>query len=101
MRRGRSIEEASYGQDHPRVATQLNNLACLLIDTNRLGEAEPLSRRVLAIFLAFQRGTGHAHRHRDPATAAYTGLLSALGKTEADINATLVALAREVGPDLG
>ncbi len=38
---------------------------------------------------------------RDPATAAYTGLLAAMGKTEADINATLVALAREAGLDPG
>ena len=38
-----------YGPDHPHVATALNNLARLLQDTNRLGEAEPLMRRALAI----------------------------------------------------
>ena len=38
-----------YGPDHPKVATRLNNLATLLQDTNRLGEAEPLMRRALAI----------------------------------------------------
>jgi tetratricopeptide (TPR) repeat protein len=41
--------EASYGPDHPSVATTLNNLAGLLEDTNRLAEAEPLMRRALAI----------------------------------------------------
>ena len=41
--------EASYGPDHPAVATALNNLAALLRATNRLAEAEPLYRRALAI----------------------------------------------------
>ncbi len=58
-------------------------------------------RRALAIFLAFQRDTGHAHPHRDAAIANYTGLLAAMGKTEAEIKATLVALAREAGLDPG
>ena len=49
MRRALAIDEASYGQDHPSVAIHLNNLAQLLQDTNRLGEAEPLMRRALAI----------------------------------------------------
>ena len=97
IRRALAIDEASYGPDHPDVARDLNNLAHLLQATNRLGEAEPLLRRALAIFLAFQRDTGHAHPHRDPAIDAYTGLLAAMGKTEAEINATLVALAREAG----
>jgi tetratricopeptide (TPR) repeat protein len=48
-RRALTIDEASLGKDHPRVATDLNNLATLLRDTNRLGEAEPLMRRALAI----------------------------------------------------
>ena len=79
--------------------SRLNNLAQLLQATNRLGEAEPLMRRMLAIFLAFQRDTGHAHPHRDAAIANYTGLLAAMGKTEAEIHASLVALAREAGLD--
>ncbi|MFN7999618.1 MAG: tetratricopeptide repeat protein [Acidobacteriota bacterium] len=37
------------GADHPNVATDLNNLAQLLQDTNRLAEAEPLMRRALKI----------------------------------------------------
>jgi Tetratricopeptide repeat/Domain of unknown function (DUF4062) len=49
MRRALGIDEASYGNDHPDVATDLNNLAGLLRATNRLGEAEPLMRRALGI----------------------------------------------------
>jgi tetratricopeptide (TPR) repeat protein len=49
MRRALAIDEASYGKDHPRVAIDLNNLAQLLQDTNRLADAEPLMRRALAI----------------------------------------------------
>ena len=40
MRRALAIDEKSYGADHPDVATDLNNLAQLLQDTNRLAEAE-------------------------------------------------------------
>ena len=49
MRRALAIDEASFGPDHPNVATRLNNLAQLLQATNRLAEAEPLMRRALAI----------------------------------------------------
>jgi tetratricopeptide (TPR) repeat protein len=49
MRRAWAIDEQSYGPDHPDVAIDLNNLALLLQDTNRLAEAEPLMRRALAI----------------------------------------------------
>jgi len=48
-RRALSIDEDSFGQDHPRVATHLSNLATLLKDTDRLAEAEKLYRRALAI----------------------------------------------------
>ncbi len=49
MRRALGIDEASYGPEHPEVATDLNNLALLLKATNRLVEAEPLMRRALGI----------------------------------------------------
>ena len=42
MRRALAIREASYGPDHPAVAQSLNNLALVLIQTNRAEEAEPL-----------------------------------------------------------
>ena len=48
-RRALAIFEASYGPDHPSVATALNNLAGLLKATNRFAEAEPLYRRALVI----------------------------------------------------
>ena len=47
MRRALEIDEASFGEHHPTVAIRLNNLAMLLKDTNRMGEAEPLMRRAL------------------------------------------------------
>ena len=49
MRGALAIDEASYGAEHPRVATDLNILASLLQATDRLPEAEPLMRRALAI----------------------------------------------------
>ena len=49
MRRALQIDELSFGEDHPEVAIDLNNLAQLLQATNRLSEAEPLMRRSLQI----------------------------------------------------
>ncbi|MFM7865821.1 MAG: tetratricopeptide repeat protein, partial [Planctomycetaceae bacterium] len=48
-RRALSIDETSYGPNHPTVAIRLNNLAELLRVTNRRSEAEPLYRRALSI----------------------------------------------------
>ena len=48
MRRALSIAEHSFGNNHPRVATQLNNLAQLLQATNRLAELLTPFARVLA-----------------------------------------------------
>ena len=64
MRRALAIDEASYGPDHPRVAIDLNNLAQLLKDTNRLTEAEPLMQRALAIDEA-SYGPDHPNVARD------------------------------------
>ena len=52
MRRALEIDAAAFGEQHPTVATDLDNLATLLEATNRLGEAEPLRRRALAIDVA-------------------------------------------------
>lgn len=49
MRRALAIDEQSFGSDHPKVATRLNNLAELLRATSRVDEVEPLMRRALAI----------------------------------------------------
>jgi hypothetical protein len=75
-----ALGEASPGNGHPNVTIRLNNLAQLLQAGNRLGEAEPLRRRMVAIFLAFQRDTGHVHPHRDAAIRNYAGLLAAMGQ---------------------
>ncbi|MFM8278378.1 MAG: tetratricopeptide repeat protein, partial [Cyanobium sp.] len=63
-RRAVEILEASYGSEHPNVATALNNLAQLLQDTNRLAEAEPLMRRVVGIF-----ESSYGSEHPNVATA--------------------------------
>lgn len=49
MRLALTINEASLGNEHPNVARDLNNLAQLLEDTDRLEGIEPLMRRALAI----------------------------------------------------
>ena len=55
MKRALAIDEKSYGPEHPKVAIDLNNLAALLQDTNRLGEAEPL---MSGRSLSMRRATG-------------------------------------------
>ena len=97
MRRALAIDEASYGPDHPNVAIRLNNLAQLLQTTNRLGEAEPLSRRHLEIFLQFTLKTGHEHPHLRAAINNYTGLLAAMGRSEAEIQAWLEEIGHPFG----
>jgi hypothetical protein len=97
MRRALAIDEASFGPDHPNVARDLNNLARLLQATNRLNQAEPLSRRQFVIVLQFTRRTGHEHPHLRAAFDNYAGLLRAMGKTDAEIDAEIETLAREAG----
>ncbi|HNS70413.1 MAG TPA: hypothetical protein PKN68_10920, partial [Verrucomicrobiota bacterium] len=78
------------------VAIRLNNLSSLLQDTNRLKEAEPLLRRGLEILVAFTRATRHQHPHLQAVVDNYIDLLRALGRSKAQIRATLRAL----GPEL-
>lgn len=70
-RRTLAINEASFGGEHPSVATRLNNLAQLLKATNRLSEAEPLMRRAVEIF---ERSLGSDH----PNTKIVQGNLTVL-----------------------
>ena len=49
-------------------------------------------RRHVAIFLDFERATGHPHPHRDAALNNYAVLLKAMGKTDAEIRAAIAAL---------
>jgi tetratricopeptide (TPR) repeat protein len=99
LRRALTIDEATYGSDHPNVARDLNHLAYLLRTVHRFDEAEPLMFRSIAIFAAFQRDTGHAHPHGDSAMRNYTRLLTALGRSEQEIEAALATLRHEVGLD--
>ena len=56
-------------------------------------------RRHLAIFLAFQRDTGHPHPHRDAAIGNYTTLLKAMGRSQTDIATAIATLYRDAGLD--
>ena len=94
MRRALTIDENSYEPDHPDVARDLNNLAALLKDTNRLDEAEPLMRRVVEIFRDFGRSTGHEHPHMQSVLRNYRGLLVKMKRSEEEIAARM----REVMP---
>src|SRR5262249_5288898 len=96
-RRALAIDEASHGPDHPDVANRLNNLATLLQATNRLGVAEPLSKRTLQILLRFTQTTGHEHPHLRPAFANYRGLLSAMGRSPQEMASRLEEIARPFG----
>jgi tetratricopeptide (TPR) repeat protein len=63
MRRALEIDENARGHEHPKVATDLSNLAALLQATNRLAEAEPLMRRALEI-----DESAYGHEHPNVAT---------------------------------
>jgi hypothetical protein len=89
MRRGLAIDEASYGNDHPDVARDLNNLANLLRDTNRLSEAEPLSGRAARGFLAC---LGRDHPNTQKVKGNYLKILRAQSLPETEIEAKLAAL---------
>jgi hypothetical protein len=82
--------------DHPKVARDLNNLAQLLQATNRLSDAEPLSRRVLEIFLQFTAATGHEHPHLSAAIANYSVLLEEMGRSPAQIRAQVEGVVQSM-----
>jgi hypothetical protein len=92
MRRALTIDERNYGPEHPSVARDLNNLALLLKDTNRLDEAEPPLRRSVQIRIKFQRGTGYEHPRTRDCLANYRDLLQAMGKTPEQIERLLQEL---------
>ena len=85
MRRALEIFEASFGENHPKVAIRLNNLASLLQATNRHSEAEPMMRRNVRIFAKFGWQKGHDHPHMQAAVANYEILLSEMGMNEEQI----------------
>jgi hypothetical protein len=69
----------------------------LLQATNRLAEAEPLMRRMMGIFVDFERKTGHRHPLRDRALRNYAGLLTAMGKSEGESKAAIASLSADGG----
>ncbi|MEM9399548.1 MAG: tetratricopeptide repeat protein [Verrucomicrobiota bacterium] len=99
MRRALEIDENGYGPDHPNVAIRLNNLAGLLQDTNRLGEAEPLMRRALEID---ENGYGPDHPNVAIGLSNLAQLLKAtdrLGEAEPLIRRALKIDENGYGPD--
>ena len=92
MRRALAIDEQSLGPDHPNVARDLNNLAPLLKDTNRLAEAEPLMRRALAIL---SRSLGVHHPKTETVVRNYWHMLTQMGQRPDQILARLKDLGRE------
>ena len=100
MRRALAIDEGAFGAEHPSVAIRLNNLAQLLQATNRLAEAEPLMRRSLGILLRSTAATGHRHPRLQVVVDNHRALLTARGRTPADADAEIEALARSYGLDL-
>jgi tetratricopeptide (TPR) repeat protein len=58
LRRALAIDEQIFGKEHPNVAVRLDNLAQVLLDTDRHDEAEQMMRRALAIA---ERSLGAGH----------------------------------------
>jgi hypothetical protein len=95
MKRALKIDEDSYGKDHPTVARNLNNLAQMLKDTNRMSEAEPLSRCAVEILVNFTSTTGHSHPHLQGIVYNYIGLLRAMGWSSEKIIVQIQKIAPE------
>jgi hypothetical protein len=100
MRRALAIDERSYGQEHPEVARDLNNLTQLLQATNRLAEAEPLLARSLVILLKSTRLTGHIHPHLQVVFSNYIALLTNTARSSEEIPERIGALGRAAGFDV-
>jgi hypothetical protein len=67
----------------------MNNLAGLVMVTNRLAEAEPLMRRTLVIFLS---GLGLGHPNSQTVLENYRKILQAQSLSEAAIQVKLASL---------
>jgi tetratricopeptide (TPR) repeat protein len=70
--RALKIDEASFGPDHPNVATRVNNLGMVLRALGDLAGARAAAERALAIF---ERALGPDH----PKTRTVRGNLDSLG----------------------
>ena len=93
----RSVE--SMSPDHPRYSSRINNLAQLLMDTNREAEAEPLLRQSLKID---EQVYGPDHQNVANDLNSLAGLLQATDRqAEAEplIRRALAIVERSNGPD--
>jgi hypothetical protein len=102
------VTEASYTQWEFFFALHFSKVPIVYVakDAFRRSRRNPAigdqsQLRALAIVLAFQRNTGHAHPRRDAAIANYRGLLALMGKRAAEIAAELATLPGEAGLELG
>ena len=93
MRRALTIDEQSFGPEHPNVAIRLNNLAHLLLATNPLAEAVPLMERSISIRKKFKQATGHQHPNWPTAIGNYKAMLAAMGLSQPEIEAKLNQLS--------
>lgn len=73
-RQALEIDREVFGEEHPGVAAELNNLAGLLQVTGRYSEAESLFRQGLDIF---RTTLGDAHPNTKKAARNYARLLRA------------------------
>ena len=79
IRRALAMDEASFGPQHPNVATGLNNFVQLLQDSNRLSEAKPLMRRAAVILITFTKETKYPHPSLNTFMNNYGSLLTKMG----------------------
>lgn len=99
LRQALAIGERSFGADHPKLATYLNNLGMLLFTTNRPADAEPLMRRALA---ALEGSNGVDHPNVATVLNNLAGVLEATGRQGEADQVWRRALAMEeqhFGPD--
>lgn len=99
LRRALELAEATYGDEHPRVARSLNDLSIAAYSRGEYDEALKLSDRALAVFAA-ALGPGHpAHAN---ARLSHGGILLARGDTDGalrDFEAAAATCEAALGPE--
>lgn len=101
LRRALTMDKKVLGPDHRFVARDLNDLAQLLQDTNRLDEAEPEMRRALEILVSSQRKTGHAHPHMETVIGSYRSVLTDIGHDQNKVETLITRLIESVAHRIG
>jgi hypothetical protein len=96
MRQVLELDEKSYGREHPNVARDLYDLAQVLEDAKRPNDAQPLMRQHVVIFIKLSRRMGHQHPDLEAAKTNYADLLRRMGKSQAEIEAELAELSKDV-----